>query len=396
MSTIKEDSHTVHQVVQEFQVTYSYPVLFTTHAFHEANPALTGVLRNAGCASQRIFPVIDDNVARHHPDWWRSLGRYVDHWGAGELLPPHSVPGGEAAKASPELIEHIYQLVADHRIDRQSIVLAIGGGAALDAIGFAAATAHRGIRLIRMPTTVLAQNDAGIGVKNGMNFNGRKNFVGTFAPPLAVINDSSFLDSLSPRDKRAGIAEAVKVALIRDREFFNELLSQRQDLARFEAGSMLRMIRRCAELHLRQIATSGDPFEMGSARPLDYGHWSAHKLEELSRHRLRHGEAVAIGSALDALYSHRSGLLSAVELHRIITLLLDLGFKLDEPILGDLDIRQALAEFREHLGGELCITLLTGAGRAVEVNEIDVPLMQGCVNALRDGSCLRPQDKATA
>lgn len=396
MNLFQEDSHAVHQVVQEFQVTYRYPVLFTTHAFHEANPALAEVLRNSGCASDRIFPVIDDNVEHHHPDWWRNLDRYVDHWGAGELLPPLSVPGGEAAKASPELIENIYQLVADQRIDRQSIVLAIGGGAVLDAVGFAGATAHRGIRLIRMPTTVLAQNDAGIGVKNGMNFNGRKNFVGTFAPPLAVINDSSFLVSLSPRDKRAGMAEAVKVALIRDGEFFKEMLSQRVELARFETGPMLRMIRRCAELHLRQIATSGDPFEMGSARPLDYGHWSAHKLEELSRHRLRHGEAVAIGSALDALYSHRSGLLSAVELHRIVTLLLDLGFKLDEPTLGDLDIEQALAEFREHLGGDLCITLLTGAGRAIEVNEIDVPLMQACADALRDGSCLHQQNKATA
>jgi 3-dehydroquinate synthase len=394
MREFKDDSRLVHQVLQEFRVTYTYPVLFTSNAFDEANPALAQVLRDSGCAADRIFPVIDDNVDLHHPDWWRNLSRYVAHWGGGELLPPLSVPGGEAAKASPGLLDQIYHLVADHRIDRQNIVLAIGGGAVLDAVGFAAATAHRGIRLIRMPTTVLAQNDAGIGVKNGLNFNGRKNFVGTFAPPLAVINDSSFLTSLSPRDKRAGMAEAVKVALIRDREFFYELLAHSKELARFESGPMLRMIRRCAELHLRQIATSGDPFEMGSARPLDYGHWSAHKLEELSRHRLRHGEAVAIGSALDALYSHRSGLLGASELNSVISLLMDLGFRLDDPSLGDLDIEQALAEFREHLGGDLCITLLTGAGRAVEVNDIDVPLMQACADALGNGSLLYQRDQA--
>jgi 3-dehydroquinate synthase len=186
----------------------------------------------------------------------------------------------------------------------------------------------------------------------------------------------------------------VKVALIRDKEFFHYLQSQRKELARFEARPVQEMIRRCAELHLRHIATSGDPFEMGSVRPLDYGHWSAHKLEELSRHELRHGEAVAIGIALDALYSQRSGLLSESVLNSVISLLMDLGFKLDEPVLGDLDVEQALAEFQEHLGGKMCITLLTGAGRAVEFDQIDVPLMQACLDSLREGSYMRSPGQA--
>lgn len=384
----------VHRLKQQFQVTYSYPVLFTSHAFDKANPVLSQVLRDSGCIDSRIFPVIDDNVEKHHPGWWRHLSNYLGHYGAGELLPPLSIPGGEAAKQSGELIEQIYQIVADRRIDRHSIILAIGGGAVLDAVGFAAATAHRGIRLIRMPTTVLAQNDAGIGVKNGLNFHGRKNFVGSFAPPMAVINDNSFLESLLPRDKRSGMAEAVKVALIRDKEFFHNLQSQRKELARFEARPMQEMIRRCAELHLQHIASSGDPFEMGSVRPLDYGHWSAHKLEELSRHELRHGEAVAIGIALDAIYSQRSGLLGESELNSVISLLTDLGFKLDEPVLGDLDVEQALAEFREHLGGELCITLLTGTGSSIEVNQIDVPLMQACLVDLREGNFMQSPARA--
>jgi 3-dehydroquinate synthase len=152
---------------------------------------------------------------------------------------------------------------------------------------------------------------------------------------------------------------------------------------------MQEMIRRCAEQHLQHIATSGDPFEMGSVRPLDYGHWSAHKLEELSRHGLRHGEAVAIGIALDAIYSQRMGMLGESGLNSIIGLLMDLGFKLDDPVLGDLDVEQALAEFREHLGGELCITLLTGIGYSVEVNQIDVPLMQACLDALHEGNFMQ-------
>lgn len=379
---MSNDNPTVYTVMQQFQVSYNYPVLFTSGAFDSANATLADLLRDSNCANSRIFPVIDANVSEKHPDWWQRLTNYLAYHQAGELLPPLSFPGGEAAKQSTKQIEQFYQIVADQCIDRHSVVLAIGGGAMLDAVGYAAATAHRGIRLIRMPTTVLSQNDAGVGVKNGINFLGRKNFVGTFAPPMAVLNDYRFLDTLLPRDQRAGIAEAVKVALIRDKAFFCELLEQRFTLARFDAEPMQYMIRRCAELHLQHIATSGDPFENGSARPLDFGHWAAHKMEELSQHRLRHGEAVAIGIALDSLYSQRSGMLEQDDLQNILTLLIDLGFCLNDQVLASLDVKKALEEFREHLGGNLCITLLQGIGNATEVNHIDIGLMQSCVDTL--------------
>lgn len=381
---MSHDNPAVYTVMQQFQISYSYPVLFTSEAFDAANPTLANLLRDSNCADSRIFPVIDANVSEKHPDWWQRLTHYLTEHQVGELLPPLSFPGGEAAKQSTRQIEQFYQIVADQCIDRHSVVLAIGGGAMLDAVGYAAATAHRGIRLIRMPTTVLAQNDAGVGVKNGINFLGRKNFVGTFVPPMAVLNDYSFLDTLLPRDQRAGIAEAVKVALIRDKCFFNELLAQRYPLAHFESEPMQYMIRRCAELHLQHIATSGDPFEYGSARPLDFGHWAAHKMEELSQHRLRHGEAVAIGIALDSLYSHRSGMLEESDLQNILTLLIDLGFRLNDKVLTSLDVELALGEFREHLGGDLCITLLKGIGDGVEVNHIDIALMQECVDTLQN------------
>jgi 3-dehydroquinate synthase len=140
---------------------------------------------------------------------------------------------------------------------------------------------------------------------------------------------------------------------------------------------MATMIRRCAELHMRQIAKGGDPFETGSARPLDFGHWSAHRLEAMTRHHLRHGEAVAIGIALDARYSVTAGLLEAGAEERICALLEHLGFRLWHPALsardtsGRLLILQGLSEFREHLGGELTVTLLEAIGRGVEVHEMD-------------------------
>ena len=205
---------------------------------------------------------------------------------------------------------------------------AIGGGAVLDLVGFVAATTHRGIRHIRVPTTVLAQNDSGVGVKNGVNAFGVKNMLGTFVPPVAVINDSAFIDVLPGRDKRAGMAEAVKVALIRDRAFFEWLEEKAAALALFASEPLDRLIRHCALLHMRQIAHGGDPFERGSGRPLDFGHWAAHKLEALSGYELRHGEAVAIGIALDTRYSVLAGLLPPGEDERVRALLERLGFAL--------------------------------------------------------------------
>jgi 3-dehydroquinate synthase len=292
------------------------------------------------------------------------------------------VPGGEDCKNDAGVIDLIYQAVEKYAIDRHSYILVLGGGAVIDCVGFAAATAHRGIRLIRMPTTVLGQNDAGIGVKNAINYNHRKNYIGTFAPPYAVINDFSLLDSLTTRDKRSGISEAIKVALIKDVDFFNELYRNRERLADFEPKAMESMIIKGAQWHLNHIATSGDPFELGSARPLDFGHWSAHKIEELSNNELRHGEAVAIGIAMDSIYSYLIGHLKTDQLTKILTLLITLGFNLAHPVLKRLNINNALDEFKEHLGGKLCITLLKGIGQSFETNEINEALMEKAVSQL--------------
>jgi len=223
---------------------------------------------------------------------------------------------------------------------------------------------------------VLGQNDAGVGVKNGINHFGKKNFVGTFAPPFAVINDSELLATLPKREKRAGYIEAVKVALIRDREFFESIECNQDALRAFEPAAIEELIRRCAEAHVRHIATCGDPFELGSARPLDFGHWAAHKLEQISGFRIHHGEAVAIGIALDVTYSMLAGYLPETDAQRIIALIEALGFELwaDELDLRDVNgeptVVGGLEEFREHLGGALTITLLKGIGQGIEVNEM--------------------------
>jgi len=372
------------EIQQSFPVRYDYAVTFTRRAFDLGNPTLRHVLASAGSFRHRVLPVIDSGVLAADTTLAERLLVYADAHAdaidlADELL---VVRGGEACKSDTSEVDRLHDAIGRHRLCRHSFVLVIGGGAVLDAMGFAAAVAHRGVRIVRMPTTVLAQNDAGIGVKNAINHLGRKNFLGTFAPPFAVIDDFDFLRTLPARELRSGIAEAVKVALIKDRDFFDHLRRVRRQLAIFDRELLEDLIVRCAELHLEHIRTSGDPFELGSARPLDFGHWAAHRLEELSGAELRHGEAVAIGLALDSLYSQRLGMIGEAELHAILSTLEEIGFTLHHPTLAQLDVQIALANFREHLGGDLCITLLQEIGRGIEVHEIDLGIMRKCVDFL--------------
>lgn len=366
--------------LQRFTVAYEYPVHFTKRLFSRDNPILhdtiTRLERNR---RHRCIAFVDDGLCAVRPALISEIEAYANvHAAAIELVTaPIKVAGGEKIKNELFHVEWMQGLIQEHRIDRHSFVIAVGGGAVLDAVGLVAATSHRGIRLIRVPTTVLSQNDSGVGVKNSVNLKGAKNFVGTFAPPFAVLNDLTFIDDLPAREKIAGMAEAVKVALIRDAGFFHWLERNIDALSLFERSAISVMIRRCAELHMRQIGHGGDPFESGSARPLDFGHWAAHKIESLTRNHVRHGEAVAIGIALDTRYSVLAGLLEPGTEDRVAALLELLGFRLWHPVLearatdGSSPILQGIAEFREHLGGELTITLLEDIGRGVEVHEMD-------------------------
>src|SRR5258708_2217885 len=158
----------------------------------------------------RLLCIIDSGVVQHHTQLPEMIATYCQRYGIELVCSPCVLPGGEQAKNDPGHISSIHDAIHQHNLCRHSYVLAIGGGPLLDMVGYAGATAHRGVRLIRVPTTVLAQNDAGIGVKNGINAYGKKNFIGTFAPPFAVLNDAHFLTSLAERDWRSGVAEAVK------------------------------------------------------------------------------------------------------------------------------------------------------------------------------------------
>ena len=370
--------------LQQFSVPFTYPVYFTENMFAADNDIFVKSLtRLENNRLHRFVVFIDEGVTGARPELVDDITRYAASNAETIALvaPPEIISGGEAVKNDQDLVSRLQKQMLDLGIDRHSFVVAIGGGAFLDMIGYVAATTHRGLRMVRVPTTVLAQNDSGVGVKTGVNAWGSKNLLGSFAPPFAVINDFAYLATLNDRDRRAGMAEAVKVSLIRDGSFFTALESKANALAAFESDAVSYLVKRCAELHMHQIAFGGDPFESGSARPLDFGHWSAHKLESITDHEVRHGEAVAIGLALDTRYSVAKGLLAEGNEDRVCDLLQKLGFELWHEAMetrnadGSLTILAGLREFREHLGGELTITLLTGIGTGHEVHEMDEALI---------------------
>jgi len=380
-----------HVYRQRFTVSFEYPVCFTSDSCAPGNPDLVDAIAwREPARRHRVLPVIDSGVANAWPSLPGDLREYMKaHDGRLALVAePIVVPGGEPVKNDPAQVLHLLSRFDALGMDRHSFILIIGGGAVLDMACYAAAVAHRGLRVVRMPTTVLSQNDSGVGVKNGVNAFGKKNFLGTFAPPHAVVNDARFLATLDRRDLLAGMAESVKVALIRDAAFFDWISGHAADLAAGTPSSVDALVRRTAELHLAHIAEGGDPFETGSARPLDFGHWAAHKLESMTAHRLRHGEAVAIGIALDTLYSARIGLCDTALAERVLGALSRIGLPTFDPALaaravsGRLSVMDGLDEFREHLGGDLTVTLLAGPGRGVEVHAIDEARMAACIDEL--------------
>lgn len=370
----------------DIPVTFKHRVIFTRDTFHVDNPALSDVLKEGG--GRRVLVFLEDSVAFA----WESLSSQIHSYFSLSDLDFRGVqtfPGGESCKADDRLVRSVWAEIDTQHIDRHSYAIAIGGGAFLDAVGYAVGTAHRGVRLVRLPTTTLSQDDSGVGVKNAINAFGKKNWIGSFSVPFAVINDFKLLETQDHALSVAGLIEAVKVALVKDGEFFEWIETHATSLARLEREPFEQCVKRSALLHARHIAFGGDPFESGSSRPLDFGHWAAHKLEALTNYQLSHAEAVSVGLALDTVYSETIGLLKTEHAIRILGVLKQLGLKTYHPALDWTDsagkrlVLAGLDEFREHLGGELTVLLLRDLGKGVDVHEFDLPLLESGIDRLR-------------
>ncbi len=370
-----------------FAPSFLHRLHFTRDLLGDDQDVLRAVLEPSEGRVAKVQFWVDEFVAAAQPDLKSRLRAFAEANGdrvqrAGNV---QVVAGGEAVKNDIHILERMLKVFHAANLDRRSYVVVIGGGAVLDAVGFAAAIAHRGLRLVRVPTTTLGQADSGVGVKNGVNLFGKKNWLGAFAVPWAVINDTAMLATLPDRDFICGFSEAVKVSLLKDPKMFAGLCESAASIRRRDLSAALPVIRDSAEWHRRHITLGGDPFESREARPLDFGHWSAHKLEAMTDFQLRHGEAVAIGVAIDTIYSSMALGLPESDALRVVTCLRDLGFSLHHPVLKDTEgLFEGLEEFRQHLGGRLTLTMLRGIGDPIDVHEIDAEKMREAIGRLAE------------
>src|SRR5690606_21991178 len=198
--------------------------------------------------------------------------------------------------------------------------------------------------------------------------------------------DYEFLQTLDERSWVAGVSEAIKVALIKDLGFYEWIENNASKIKQRNSVEMEDLIFRCADKHLEHIR-NGDPFELGSSRPLDFGHWSAHKLEQMTHFELLHGEAVAIGLALDVLYSAYIGNISEQQAQTVIDLFLELGLPIYHPVLDNEDTRvillAGLLDFQEHLGGKLTVVLLNALGQGKDYHQMDHALIRKAIDFLQ-------------
>ncbi|MDA7535462.1 3-dehydroquinate synthase [Akkermansiaceae bacterium] len=375
----------------DIQVSFRHRIRFTRGAFSSGNDLLSGLLETRGHSKALVF--IENGIREHFPQLEGEIQDYFSDLSGIRLTGVEWLAGAEEAKRDDQVYQQAMAAIERHHIDRHSYIFVIGGGAFLDVIGYAAATGHRGVRLVRFPTTTLSQDDSGVGVKNGINAFGKKNFIGSFAVPYAVVNDFQFLHTQPELTRRAGLIEAVKVALVRDGEFFAWMESNVEKLRSLDEPTLEEAVQRSAVHHARHIALGGDPFELGNSRPLDYGHWAAHKLEQLTDFALSHGEAVSVGVALDTLYAAKIGLLREKEAERLLRVIEGLDLPLWHEALelrddnGRRRVFNGLEEFREHLGGELTVLLLKSLGTGFDAHEIDEATWDQCAEELKERAC---------
>lgn len=377
----------------DIPLTFQHRVVFDRDVFGPKSSLLSDLLTEQSERISRVFVFVEEGLQEIFPTLLEKIRAKIASDPSLESRGLQLALGGEACKVDETVYQKACDAIAAAGIDRHSYVFAIGGGAFLDVIGFAAATVHRGVRLVRFPTTTLSQDDSGVGVKCGINKYGKKNFMGAFAVPYAVVNDFDFLHTQPESVRLDGLVEAVKVALVKDGDFFGWLESNLAGLVELQAAPLEEAVERSAVLHATHIAQGGDPFESGSSRPLDFGHWAAHKLEQISGFQLSHARAVSIGLALDCVYSVKKGLLSSRDGERVLTLLERLGLPLWSDLFdartaeGNREVFAGLEEFREHLGGQLTILLLRRPGEGVEVHEMCQATLEECLSELRERAC---------
>ena len=310
--------------------------------------------------SKKIALVTNEQIADLH---LTEISRILDSFDLKILV----LPEGEDVK-NLETVEKAVEFLSDNGLDRDSSIIAFGGGVIGDITGFVAASYMRGIKFLQVPTTLLAQVDSSVGGKTGVNITKGKNLIGAFYQPSAVIADTNYLSTLQPRRFTEGLAEVIKYGLIRDHGFFKWLGENTDKILALEPEVMAHLIEKCCQIKAEIV--SEDERE-GSVRAiLNYGHTFGHAIESLTNYNLySHGEAVAIGMVMAASMSERMGILSRDDKEGIIKLLDSVNLPTKRPDLDQNVFLESMKRDKKAQDGEIRLILLDGIGNAIISND---------------------------
>ncbi len=357
-----------HQRPIEYEIVNS-PALF--------DPQNADLLYPGKSESARRFVVVDENVQRHFAE---DIQRYFLQHGVDARIV--TFPGGEEHKTIESYLAIARELDAFPIHRRDEPIIAIGGGVLTDVVGFVAGSYRRSVPHIKVPTTLMGYVDASIGIKTGINFNGRKNRLGSFEPPKRVLLDKAFLKTLPRRHLLNGVSEIIKLAVIKDAELFALLEAHGAESveAHFQNAMGGVILDRAITGMLEELQPN--LFEDNLARKVDFGHTFSYGLETRYEAHLLHGEAVLLDIAFSSLLAQSRGLLDSADIDRLFRLIAGLGIALDTTALDPLELWHSLEERTYHRNGLQRVPMPRGLGGCVFLNDIQLDEIQSAHRAL--------------
>ncbi|WP_300670008.1 hypothetical protein [Desulfoluna sp.] len=387
---------------QKFQTHHHYPVCFTTDLFAGDNQTIRQTLTQMGHDHPtRCAVFIDSGVVARNRTLIKQITRYFqkEHPFFDLCHPPFVLSGGESVKNNRRLLDEILSITHTHHLTPDGLVFLVGGGAFLDAAGSALAQCRGGIRAANIPTSTLSQCAAGIGTLRFMNACGIKNFSAIAAPPYAVFIDFSLLKTLPFEHHLSGMAEAFKMALATDAEFFSVLVKKARKIHQNDPATVEKVVYKTALLHLEKIQASSDPFSESTTGPSGLGCRVAHWLETRSGDKLTHGHALSVGVALNACYAHCTESLAEEEFSRFIHAMLTCGLPVWNRFLetrteiGELELKNELIQYQENPLSNHPLMVPEGIGALKPVPRIDFDVLEKSVVMLRQLARKAPSEE---
>ncbi|GAB4492276.1 MAG: 3-dehydroquinate synthase [Anaerolineales bacterium] len=349
-----------------WRVTYQRPIEYEiVNAPGLFQPDNLALLAGSRIENGRRFVVVDSNVFRHFGE---AIQSYFDYHRIRAKIV--TFPGGEEHKTIDSYLSILYELDSFPIHRRDEPILAIGGGVLTDVVGFIASTYRRSVPHIKVPTTLMGYIDASVGIKTGLNFNGHKNRLGSFEPPLRVLLDRAFLRTLPHRHILNGVCEIIKLAIIKDAGLFDLLETDGPPsvAANFQDEPGSQILNRAIGGMIEELQPN--LYEENLSRRVDFGHTFSYGLETRHEAHLLHGEAVLLDILTSSMIALERGLLTEYELGRIFGLVQRLGIHLNLNLLDPTLMWDNLLERVEHRNGYQRVPMPDGIGRCVFLNDI--------------------------